>query len=85
MGINEMDRPLNFHGNSEIMPDGTGVVMVARGNDWIPANSISAFGLNGGEAANKYATSVRRGMHHECEYSPCRRLSPEEYERERMK
>jgi hypothetical protein len=39
----------------------------------------SEFGDDGGYAASKYASSVRKAMHHEQEYRPCRILTAEEY------
>ena len=100
MGINEMDRPLNFHGNSEIAETPFSAVTRNSTTIWAaPSTDIDAvtsfarsqrqrkdisgaeFGSSGGQAASRYAGSVRKSMHHECEYSPCRRLSPEEYEK----
>ena len=97
--MNEIDRPLNFHGNSEIEPApcspyNTPTIGVdnavwealkepapsaVRGQI---ANSgeFAPFGMNGGEAARKFAKAARQTLHHQKEYKPCRFMTAEEYE-----
>ena len=40
-----------------------------------------AFGSSGGKKAAAYSRSVAKSLHHAAEYCPCKRLSPEEYEK----
>ena len=93
MSIIELDRPLNFHGNSEIkqQPFGSrntatiGVDQVVYQAANKPSNNAgttnglkSDFGSIGGPAASKYNNAVRKLLHHESEYAPCKTIYPKE-------
>ena len=89
MGINELDRPLNFHGNSEITPLTYGsrntatigvdnvAYLAANGYEANAGTGRETLGANtGGLAASKYSTAVRKLLHHEIEYAPCKTIYP---------
>ena len=91
----ELDKPLNFHGDSEIDTSPLtncptlGVANEVReacrsGTDahTAAARTLKAeFGANGGVAAKRYHKGARALLHHQVEYAPCKTLTPEEYEK----
>ncbi|MBT8448071.1 MAG: hypothetical protein KJO69_00165 [Gammaproteobacteria bacterium] len=91
--MSELDRPLNFHGDSEIksdhfMPGCTPTIGVsdhvrkaAYQATSVGDMSSLAIGVTVGKAASQRAGTIKKELHHEQEYRPCRVLTAEEYER----
>ena len=88
MGINELDRPLNFHGNSEITPQTYGSRNTATiGVDEVAYQAANGYENNAGtgnpnfgSSGSKYSKAVRKLLHHETEFAPCKRIDGKDYE-----
>ena len=86
MGINELDRPLNFHGNSEITPQTYGSRNTATiGVDQVAYQAANEYEHNAGTTGtgsytSKYSKAVRKLLHHEIEFAPCKRIEGKDYE-----
>lgn len=87
--------PLNFHvdqhnhdANGWNNAKGMGVAteiydMADKERNKTGAYAISEFGEDGGQAASKYARSVKSFLHHEMEYAPVKMMTAEEYEKQK--
>jgi len=93
----ELDKPLNFHGDSEIDSQHIPIAPTigldrsihqsSSGDIDAPAAAARTikdrtdFGKDGGKAANAYYRGAKALLHHQQMYAPCKIISPEDYEK----
>ena len=79
----EIDRPMNFHGNSEVAPApisprntstigvSCGIYDAATSYENHDGKIGNSFGSRGGKAASQYYRGAKKMLHHEESYKPC--------------